>query len=327
MSQSGPGPRTAGRRRDRPAPRITSGAGWPATTRSTSPGSTRSSTPACSCRCSGRCTARGSGSGCAAWSTCPASGAALVVANHSGVLPFDALMLQAGVFDEHPPHRVLRVLSADLVYEVPVLSGLARRSGHVRADPEQADQAAGRGPSRRRVPRGLQGHRQAVQRAVPAAALRAGRVRRDRPAGGRADHPVRDRGRRGDLPDDRELAGGGPAARGCRTSRSRRCSRGSARWAPCRCRPTGSSSSARRCRPTAPTGRARTRRSRPSRTTCGTSSRASSMSSWSSAARPSASRRCAGADRRLADPQQRDQVVDRAFAFQKTSRQSARPAR
>jgi 1-acyl-sn-glycerol-3-phosphate acyltransferase len=71
----------------------------------------------------------------------PGSGAALVVANHSGVLPFDALMLQAGVFDEHPQHRILRALSADLVYEVPVLSSLARRSGHIRADPELADQA------------------------------------------------------------------------------------------------------------------------------------------------------------------------------------------
>ena len=70
----------------------------------------------------------------------PDSGPALVVANHSGVLPFDALMLQAGLFDEHPRHRVLRVLSADLVYEVPFLSDLARRSGHIRAEPEQAAQ-------------------------------------------------------------------------------------------------------------------------------------------------------------------------------------------
>ena len=118
---------------------------------------------------------------------------ALVVANHSGVLPFDALMLQAGVFDEHPAHRNLRVLSADLVYEVPVLSDLARRSGHIRADPDAGRPGAGGRRARRRVPRGLQGDRQAVQRAVPAAAVRPGRVRRDRPAGGRADHPVRDR--------------------------------------------------------------------------------------------------------------------------------------
>lgn len=68
----------------------------------------------------------------------PASGPALVVANHSGVLPMDAIMLQVGIYDEHPEHRNLRVLSADLVYDVPVLSYLARRSGHIRADRELA---------------------------------------------------------------------------------------------------------------------------------------------------------------------------------------------
>jgi 1-acyl-sn-glycerol-3-phosphate acyltransferase len=68
----------------------------------------------------------------------PDSGAALVVANHSGVLPVDAVMLQAGIFAEHPEHRTLRLLGADLVYSLPVLGSLARRSGHTRADPEQA---------------------------------------------------------------------------------------------------------------------------------------------------------------------------------------------
>ncbi|HUD80179.1 MAG TPA: lysophospholipid acyltransferase family protein [Streptosporangiaceae bacterium] len=68
----------------------------------------------------------------------PAAGAALLVANHSGVLPIDAIMLQAGIFAEHPAARNLRLLSADLVYSLPVLSSLARRSGHTRADPAEA---------------------------------------------------------------------------------------------------------------------------------------------------------------------------------------------
>jgi 1-acyl-sn-glycerol-3-phosphate acyltransferase len=68
----------------------------------------------------------------------PATGAALVVANHSGVVPVDAIMLQAGIFAEHPQHRSLRLLGADMVYSVPVLASLARRSGHTRADPDQA---------------------------------------------------------------------------------------------------------------------------------------------------------------------------------------------
>jgi 1-acyl-sn-glycerol-3-phosphate acyltransferase len=68
----------------------------------------------------------------------PASGPALIVANHSGVLPFDAIMLHTGLFDEHPSHRNLRMLGADLVYGIPGLARLARKSGHVRACPAEA---------------------------------------------------------------------------------------------------------------------------------------------------------------------------------------------
>ena len=68
----------------------------------------------------------------------PATGPALVVANHSGVLPLDAIMLQAGIFADHPAARNLRLLGADLVYSLPGLSSLARRSGHTRADPALA---------------------------------------------------------------------------------------------------------------------------------------------------------------------------------------------
>jgi 1-acyl-sn-glycerol-3-phosphate acyltransferase len=68
----------------------------------------------------------------------PDSGPALIVANHSGVLPLDAVMLQAAVFAEHPAKRNLRLLGADLVYTLPGLSSVARRSGHIRADPGEA---------------------------------------------------------------------------------------------------------------------------------------------------------------------------------------------
>jgi 1-acyl-sn-glycerol-3-phosphate acyltransferase len=68
----------------------------------------------------------------------PDTGAALVVANHGGVLPIDMVMVQVGVHYEHPRHRNLRLLGADLVYEVPLLAQLARKSGHTQASPEQA---------------------------------------------------------------------------------------------------------------------------------------------------------------------------------------------
>ena len=69
----------------------------------------------------------------------PDVGPALVVANHSGTLPFDAVMLQTGLHDEHPARRNLRLLGADLVYETPLLAPLARKIGHTRASPANAD--------------------------------------------------------------------------------------------------------------------------------------------------------------------------------------------
>ncbi|MDR2985239.1 MAG: acyltransferase family protein [Nocardiopsaceae bacterium] len=69
----------------------------------------------------------------------PQTGGALVVANHSGVLPLDALMLQVGMLDEHPAGRNLRMLSADLVYSMPLLGRVARASGHVPASPDEAE--------------------------------------------------------------------------------------------------------------------------------------------------------------------------------------------
>ena len=69
----------------------------------------------------------------------PGAGPALVVANHSGTLPLDAVMLQTGLHDEHPARRNLRMLGADLVYEIPLLASLARRGGHTRACPADAD--------------------------------------------------------------------------------------------------------------------------------------------------------------------------------------------
>ena len=66
-------------------------------------------------------------------------GPALIVGNHSGTLPLDGVMLQVGLHDEHPAHRNLRLLGADLVYQVPVLAHLARKSGHTLACQADAD--------------------------------------------------------------------------------------------------------------------------------------------------------------------------------------------
>ncbi|WAL65259.1 lysophospholipid acyltransferase family protein [Amycolatopsis cynarae] len=63
----------------------------------------------------------------------PTAGGALVVCNHSGTLPLDAVMTAVAVHDEHPAHRHLRMLGADLVFRTPVLGALARKSGQTLA--------------------------------------------------------------------------------------------------------------------------------------------------------------------------------------------------
>jgi 1-acyl-sn-glycerol-3-phosphate acyltransferase len=68
----------------------------------------------------------------------PASGPALVVGNHAGTLPFDALMVALALLDEHPAHRSLRMLAADLAFNLPVVAPLARKSGNTLACAEDA---------------------------------------------------------------------------------------------------------------------------------------------------------------------------------------------
>jgi 1-acyl-sn-glycerol-3-phosphate acyltransferase len=59
----------------------------------------------------------------------PLEGAGLVVANHSGTIPMDAAMTQLAIYEEHPKRRHLRCLGADLLFELPLLGELARKSG------------------------------------------------------------------------------------------------------------------------------------------------------------------------------------------------------
>ncbi len=70
----------------------------------------------------------------------PVDGGALVVCNHSGTLPLDALMTAVAVHDNHPRRRYLRMLGADLVFQVPLLGALARKSGQTLACNPDAEQ-------------------------------------------------------------------------------------------------------------------------------------------------------------------------------------------
>jgi 1-acyl-sn-glycerol-3-phosphate acyltransferase len=63
----------------------------------------------------------------------PLDEGALIVANHSGTLPLDAMMTAIAVRDNHPGGRYLRMLGADLVFRTPVLGSLARKTGQTLA--------------------------------------------------------------------------------------------------------------------------------------------------------------------------------------------------
>jgi 1-acyl-sn-glycerol-3-phosphate acyltransferase len=63
----------------------------------------------------------------------PDATGALVVANHSGVIALDAVMTQVALHDEHPAHRHLRMLGANLVFQTPFVGEIARKAGHTLA--------------------------------------------------------------------------------------------------------------------------------------------------------------------------------------------------
>jgi len=69
----------------------------------------------------------------------PATGGGLVVANHSGAVAFDSLMTQVAVHDEHPSHRHLRMLGADLVFATPIVGEIARKGGATLASNSDAE--------------------------------------------------------------------------------------------------------------------------------------------------------------------------------------------
>ena len=64
---------------------------------------------------------------------------ALLVANHSGTLPIDALMTTVSLHDDHPAQRRLRLLGADLVFETPFIGSMSRKMGSTLACNEDAE--------------------------------------------------------------------------------------------------------------------------------------------------------------------------------------------
>jgi 1-acyl-sn-glycerol-3-phosphate acyltransferase len=66
----------------------------------------------------------------------PEDGRALLVANHSGQLPWDATMLGVAVYRQHPAQRLVRTLFADWFPTLPFISALFTKTGQVLATEE-----------------------------------------------------------------------------------------------------------------------------------------------------------------------------------------------
>jgi 1-acyl-sn-glycerol-3-phosphate acyltransferase len=87
----------------------------------------------------------------------PDEGPALLVANHSGTVALDAVMMQYAVATEHPQQRVIRNVAADLVFQLPFVGPMARKAGNVVACDEDADELLRRGELVGVFPEGYKG--------------------------------------------------------------------------------------------------------------------------------------------------------------------------
>ena len=67
------------------------------------------------------------------------------MANHSGTIALDAVMTQLALLDEHPAHRHLRMLGANLVFQMPWVGEISRKAGHTLACNPDAERLLRRG--------------------------------------------------------------------------------------------------------------------------------------------------------------------------------------
>ena len=67
------------------------------------------------------------------------------MANHSGTIAIDSVMTQLAIHDHHPTHRNLRMLGANLVFQLPVVGEVARKSGATLACNADAERLLGSG--------------------------------------------------------------------------------------------------------------------------------------------------------------------------------------
>ncbi len=87
----------------------------------------------------------------------PEEGAGVIVANHSGVLPWDGLMVNLAIRHESATGRQCRMLALDMFALLPFLAPLLARTGAVRANPENGERLLRRGELVGVFPEGVKG--------------------------------------------------------------------------------------------------------------------------------------------------------------------------
>jgi 1-acyl-sn-glycerol-3-phosphate acyltransferase len=87
----------------------------------------------------------------------PTTGAALLVANHSGGLPYDGAMLLYGIYRNHQQHRRVRPLIANFAFRAGWMANVVSRIGGVRASTETALPLLSAGELVAVFPEGLKG--------------------------------------------------------------------------------------------------------------------------------------------------------------------------
>lgn len=87
----------------------------------------------------------------------PNEGRALLVINHSGVLPWDGAMVKHGIAHEHPARRQARMLALDMFTTLPFLQPWLRQMGEVRACPENGERLLERDELVAVFPEGVKG--------------------------------------------------------------------------------------------------------------------------------------------------------------------------
>jgi 1-acyl-sn-glycerol-3-phosphate acyltransferase len=87
----------------------------------------------------------------------PAEGKALLVANHSGVLPYDGAMIKLAIQHHHPAQRDCRMLILDMFALLPFLAPALMKNGEVRAHPDNAERLLAKGELVGVFPEGVKG--------------------------------------------------------------------------------------------------------------------------------------------------------------------------